>query len=509
MLPALILALGLASGQGLPPPAISPLAARCDYSACACPQGQCSGKCRCCLGSEQAPAPPLSPTPTSTDPTPVGSFSTEASPVKDGVRAVVDIPASRHIRNTGGIGPRGPGTGSGLCVFTSCEVSGDWQNVPALQGFQKWMTMKPGGGWPEKLDEMIRLFAASKGVPVPDYVQHTGGDDDFLDLAIRTGRCPAVTYSGSDGFYRGRVAHMVNLAHLDAERAAIVDNNRPGLWVWMSRKEFLARWRDMGGGWAVVFLSPPPPPYTQPPMTRISRLWEGPAVGLEGRAGGADGANFGVETARIHRERRYSLNGHDCTREEALFAVGGTALTDDSAKWTLIGVGDAGFLAKLKSDWDKVPAESRARLHLQLYSDSHWAVSQFGLKRGATLRKPRTGRLGEEIGSVGLDEYDLAKLLELLASLFPPAPAPTPPPMPPPAPPTPAPAPAPPHPAPQPLPQPSPTPPPAPTPTPSPSPSPTPAEPATPSALFVLLGAILLWLFPGLSQVSPTPKASR
>jgi hypothetical protein len=56
---------------------------------------------------------------------------------------------------------------------------------------------------------------------------------------------------------------MVNLAHLDAERGAIIDNNRPGSWVWMTRAEFLARWRGNSGGWAIVFLAAPPPPHPE------------------------------------------------------------------------------------------------------------------------------------------------------------------------------------------------------------------------------------------------------
>ncbi len=175
-----------------------------------------------------------------------------------GKRATIDLPAGQHIKNVGGR------DGAGLCVFTSFELSARWQNEPGFVGFQKWMTAKPGGGWPEKLDDMIAQYCREKGFAVPLYVQHTGGDDEVLDLAIKTGRLPAVTYAGRDDFYRGRIAHMVNIAHLDETDAAIIDNNRPGSWVWMTRSEFNTRWRDMQGGWAVVLLSPPPPPATSP-----------------------------------------------------------------------------------------------------------------------------------------------------------------------------------------------------------------------------------------------------
>jgi hypothetical protein len=182
-------------------------------------------------------------------------FAPTASPVSPtGVRAVVDLPAARHLRNTGG------SDGLGLCVYTSVWHSAQWQNVAVLDGYRRWLERRPGGGYPAKLDQTIAAYCRELGRPVPGYVQHTGGDDTFLDLAVRTDRFPAVTYDGRDDFYRSSIAHMVNLAHLDRDRAAILDNNRPGSWLWMSRADFLARWRGTGGGWAVVFHDPPPPP---------------------------------------------------------------------------------------------------------------------------------------------------------------------------------------------------------------------------------------------------------
>ncbi|HEY1191784.1 MAG TPA: hypothetical protein VGE74_29400, partial [Gemmata sp.] len=163
------------------------------------------------------------------------AFDPTPQPVSpDGTRAVVDLPANQHMRNVGG------SDGSGLCVFTSVQHSAYWQNVRELDGFRAWMQRRPGGGWPQKLDQMFAQFCREKGVGVPAYIQHTGGDESFLELALKTDRMPAVTYDGRDDFYRGQIAHMVNLAHLDGTRAAIIDNNRPGVWVWMTRTEFLS-----------------------------------------------------------------------------------------------------------------------------------------------------------------------------------------------------------------------------------------------------------------------------
>jgi hypothetical protein len=153
------------------------------------------------------------------------------------------------------------GMGLGLCVFTSIELAAKFQNVVELDGYQEWMTHRMGGGYPEKVDATLTKFCNEKGLMVPSYVQHTGGDEEFLKLALATGRYISVTYSGRDGvYYRTSVAHMVNLVHLSSEWACIQDNNYPGKWLWMSRQEFLDRWRGNGGGWAVVLLGPPPAP---------------------------------------------------------------------------------------------------------------------------------------------------------------------------------------------------------------------------------------------------------
>lgn len=195
-----------------------------------------------------------------------GPFDTTPGPVSPaGVRAVVDLPASEHMKNTGG------SDGLGLCVFTSIQHSARWQGLYELEGFRAYMEVRPGGGYPKKVDQTLAAFCASRNIQVPLYIQHTGGDEAFLDLCLKTGRCPGVTYAGADGYYSGGIDHMVNLNHLDPSVASIVDNNRVRSWVWMSRSDFLSRWRARGGGWAFVFLAPPPPPYPFPPAAALGR----------------------------------------------------------------------------------------------------------------------------------------------------------------------------------------------------------------------------------------------
>ena len=184
----------------------------------------------------------------------------EGGPVgPDGKTEVVcDYPQSLRMRNTGG------SDGAGLCVFTSVQNCARWQSGPVLQDFQAFMRQYPGGGYPEKLDKFIRLCAQKQGKPVPDFIQHTGGNAEFLDAAMATGRMVAVTYDGHDMHYgmNATIAHMVNLVHLDQEWAVVHDNNFIGekQLVWLPRAEFMKRWRGNGGGWAVVLLLPPPPP---------------------------------------------------------------------------------------------------------------------------------------------------------------------------------------------------------------------------------------------------------
>lgn len=170
----------------------------------------------------------------------------------DGKTEVVcDLPVSERMRNVGGR------DGAGLCVFTSIMHSARWQNEQRLWNFQADMRKEPGGGWPGKVDTMIARYG--KGTP---YLQYEGGDPAILEVALATGRMPGVTYNGHDPHYRGSIAHMVSLIYLDKTQAVVLDNNFVGEHelVWMSRDEFLSRWRGSGGGWAIVLLSPPPPP---------------------------------------------------------------------------------------------------------------------------------------------------------------------------------------------------------------------------------------------------------
>lgn len=169
-----------------------------------------------------------------------------------------DLPSDQLKRN---IASRG----LGCCVFRSLEYAARWQNVPALYDFPEWMIENKvaGGGYPAKADDLIAKISQSRGLPSPQYVNVETDDPAILIAALKSGRMPSITYNGRDPHYRGQIAHMTNLVFLDDQMACVRDNNfiGPNDLVWMTKNEFLSRWK--GGqkqGWAVILLAPPPPP---------------------------------------------------------------------------------------------------------------------------------------------------------------------------------------------------------------------------------------------------------
>lgn len=166
-----------------------------------------------------------------------------------GVEIQIDLPGLQHVKNFGA-----PADGKGLCVFASMTMAGRWHNVRPL--FDVIHRVNEGGGWPEKVDQVLRRHA-----PALKYVQYEGTDPAILDKALAEGRIACVTYGYGERYGMQTIYHMVCLVHLDARYAAVLDNNFPGTYEWMSREEFLRRWVHPGGkGWAYVMLAPPPPP---------------------------------------------------------------------------------------------------------------------------------------------------------------------------------------------------------------------------------------------------------
>src|SRR5207249_61040 len=65
------------------------------------------------------------------------------------VEVTCDLPLPLRAKNVGG------SDGAGLCVFTSIMHSARFQNERRLWDFQGDMRRERGGGWPQKVDQMI------------------------------------------------------------------------------------------------------------------------------------------------------------------------------------------------------------------------------------------------------------------------------------------------------------------------------------------------------------------
>lgn len=345
-----------------------------------------------------------------------GAFQA-GGPELNGETVTCDMPTTEHLQNKAG------SDGLGLCVFTSLDLAARWCNEPALIGFRDFMTKYPGGGYPSKVDEYIPKMAQSKGLPSPNYIQHEGGDPEFLKLALKTGRYVSVTYAGNDGvFYNIGIDHMVNLVHLTDKIAVILDNNNPGKYLWMPSSEFISRWKARGGGWAVVLLKPGPPPI---PVNwkRIDNIKENipsltwgneldsfvvvkdkgkPWVGISEdgvlvhaapfqdqiKIPVSEKEDYGVNRKLIKEAISYKLNGNEVTKEQAYKVMEGK-LVDDSKLYRLtINLADANLRNRIECDIKTNPALAnwKDKLLVQSYDPSNWAVSGVGHKPGIILQ---------------------------------------------------------------------------------------------------------------------------
>jgi len=358
----------------------------------------------------------------------------------DGAEEIqIDLPGSQQMKNTGGR------DGAGLCVFTSIEHAGRWQNVDSILGLQTKMTREQGGGYPSKVEKMLAKYCDGA-----QYLQYEGSDPALIKLALTTGRMPSVTY-GYSPRYSGKIAHMVNAVHLTEKWAAILDNNFPGdtKYEWMTPAEFKKRWVSGGGGWAVVVIAPPPPPmpYNEgEPVKAYGQKWGTPssaavAAPYEWRIIDANQAalysagkqlgvwimarqcyrellpdgnwsadqelspfappashtvkvieqqeqNFGLDRSRLDRGvEHFWLGGREVTRKQAYSAIEGKGkdLIDDREKLRLTVIGTASECKAVIADLESNPALSvfADTLLVQAYRPDNWAVRELGFLPGS------------------------------------------------------------------------------------------------------------------------------
>lgn len=313
--------------------------------------------------------------------------------------------------------------GLGCCVFRSLDYASWWQNEPSLHQFPEWMVKSgiAGGGWPQKVDQLIPKIAKDRGMPTPKYMQYEGSNPAVIELALKTGRPVSITWQGN---------HMLSCVYLDAEKGAIVDNNAPDRVQWFPRPTFLSKWTAPSGkgGWCVVLLNPGPPPAPRnltpapAPAPRAARCCEAPgckcypcacrgadrcdpACECESAAAEARDVDWDLRRPRRPRPRprpkpkfedvtpaedvpagviewtappreRYTLCGAWCSEAEALRAIVGDSLTDDSARnhVTVIGAeaGRKAVLADLASSPALAPWLAKSRV--QAYDPTAWEL---------------------------------------------------------------------------------------------------------------------------------------
>ena len=187
---------------------------------------------------------------------PLGAGETETAngPTYQGISVQIDLPDADLQPNSGGT------DGAGLCVFASLQMAARWGGIDELADLFSWMKSQRGGGWPEKVDRVLTA-RAPRLKEAGGWINYEGSDPTILDAALRTNRPVCVTYGYGELYANKTIGHMVLLVHLDANLAAIRDNNDVNHTTWMSRAEFLKRWKHPSGkGWCVILITPPPPP---------------------------------------------------------------------------------------------------------------------------------------------------------------------------------------------------------------------------------------------------------
>ncbi len=154
-----------------------------------------------------------------------------------------ELPRDRHVRNILGK------NGTGCCVWASGQMMSDWHD---FKPFAAILSDRLGGATNRDVEAAFKRKAPG----FRDYVQAQGKDSiELIDWCAKTGRIACVTWGAS---------HMVIQVHLDPEgmqepRAAVIDNNQPGKWIWMPRAEYIAKHKQ-GGAWSYALITPPPPP---------------------------------------------------------------------------------------------------------------------------------------------------------------------------------------------------------------------------------------------------------
>lgn len=186
-----------------------------------------------------------------------GSEGVQNGDTHQGHEVQADIPQDMRQENTVGT------DNQGLCVWASTQMAANFQNVEELGGLFDAMKKQRGGGWPERVDSVMKQMA-----PHIKYDQFVASSWDQVDEGVRyiqewtsTGRPVMITYGYGELYNNATIAHMVICVYCDDEWMAILDNNDIAHVWWMTTQEGKRRfgWPN-GQAWAWRLHTPPPPP---------------------------------------------------------------------------------------------------------------------------------------------------------------------------------------------------------------------------------------------------------
>jgi hypothetical protein len=149
---------------------------------------------------------------------------TLAAPAPDGTLPDIAFSSDKYVKNLAS-----KKDGAGCVCFACFEMSALHAKHGQFKGFAAWVAENyDGGGWPERVDSVVRDYCKAKFVvgfdPKTDFLQYEGDDFKFVKEAIARDELPAVTLHRSPRYYKP-VYTMVNCLHLDAKWGCTLDSN--------------------------------------------------------------------------------------------------------------------------------------------------------------------------------------------------------------------------------------------------------------------------------------------
>jgi hypothetical protein len=309
----------------------------------------------------------------------------------DGTEVQCEVPVEFRTRN---IGSRVDG--AGMCVTTATSVGAKWAGLEAWVGIRDWAAQFPGGSMPDKHLAQLKKYGEEKNLGVAPWAQYVGRDPaPFLDAVLGTGRVAAVSWMNG--------GHWLNLVHLDAKSACIMDNNGdPNNLQWMTRESAL-RQINSPYAWVGCWLPPGPPPPPKNPGTPSPQFRFRPAAGPAPATGGCDAPGVFLTDHLVGDG--YTVRGKSSTLEELKAALG------SPADLRLTVIGDAGAVAGHLAAHPAL-APLKSGLQVQLYPADHWAVKGLGFVTGGAptiyLQSADGTVLHRQDGYTGPDDLALA-----------------------------------------------------------------------------------------------------